>query len=137
MRTNTLFAFACKHGTNFDAFDARFFDSLGFDFVNLFVGADQFIFRIRRIHDVIASVAAHEAFTELDDFVFTLVNRLAPHSVKGAAIDFPNDHVLRHVDQLAGHVTRVSGLERGIRQTFAGAVSRDEILEHGQTFAEV
>ena len=50
---------------------------------------------------------------------------------------FLDDHVLGNVHELAGHVTGVRGLERGIGQTFAGAVRRDEVFQHGQTFAEV
>ena len=45
--------------------------------------------------------------------------------------------VLRHVDQAAGQVARVRGLERGVGQTLARAVRRDEVLEHRETFAEV
>ena len=50
---------------------------------------------------------------------------------------FADDHVLRHVHQLAGHVTGVGGLERGVGQTLAGAVRGDEVFQHGQAFAEV
>ena len=41
------------------------------------------------------------------------------------------------VDQLARQIAGVGGLERGVGQTFASAVSRNEVLEHGQSFAEV
>ena len=44
-----------------------------------------------------------------------------------------DDHVLRRIHEFAGQVTGVRGLERRIGQTFAGAVSGDEVLEHGQT----
>ena len=39
--------------------------------------------------------------------------------------------------ELAGEVAGVRGLERGVGETLAGAVGGDEVLEHGQTFAEV
>ena len=54
-----------------------------------------------------------------------------------AAIGLGDDHVLRHVDQATGQVTGVRGLQRGIRQALAGAVGRDEVLQHVQAFAEV
>ena len=38
--------------------------------------------------------------------------------------------VLRHVDQTAGQVAGVGGLERGVGEALAGAVRRDEVLEH-------
>ena len=54
-----------------------------------------------------------------------------PQSVLG------DDDVLGHVDQAPGQVARVGGLQRGVGQTLAGAVGRDEVLEHRQPFAEV
>src|SRR4029078_12167197 len=44
----------------------------------------------------------------------------------GAAIVLRDDEVLRHVDQTAGQVTGVRGLQRGVRETLAGAVGRVE-----------
>src|SRR5436853_589667 len=57
--------------------------------------------------------------------------------IDGAAIRLVDDHVMRNVAELAREVTRVSGLEGRVGQTLAGAVRRDEVLEHAQTFAEV
>ena len=51
--------------------------------------------------------------------------------------DLGDDHVLRDVDQTAGEVAGVGGLERGVGETLAGAVRRDEVLQHRQAFAEV
>ena len=45
--------------------------------------------------------------------------------------------VLRDVDEAAGQVAGVRGLERRVGETLARAVRRDEVLEHGQTLAEV
>ena len=55
----------------------------------------------------------------------------------GAAIVLRDDAVLRHVDQTAGQVARVRGLQRGVREALAGAVGRVEVFEHRQTFLEV
>ena len=54
-----------------------------------------------------------------------------------AAVVLGHDHVLRHVDQAAGQVAGVGGLERRIGQALARAVRRDEVLEHREAFAEV
>ena len=54
-----------------------------------------------------------------------------------AAVVLGDDRVLRHVDETAGQVTGVGGLERRVRQTLTGAVGGDEVLEHRETFAEV
>ena len=45
--------------------------------------------------------------------------------------------ILGDVDQTPGQVTGIGGLERGIRQSLAGAMGRVEVLEHGQPFLEV
>ena len=57
--------------------------------------------------------------------------RIVPQSV------LVDDHVLRHVHETARQVAGVGGLERRVGQTLAGAVRRDEVLEHGQAFVEV
>ena len=58
-------------------------------------------------------------------------------AVDRAAIVFADDHVLRHVDQAAGQVAGVGGLQRRIGQALARAVRGDEVLQHGEAFAEV
>src|SRR5690606_18158960 len=73
------------------------------------------------------------------------VNRLSGDIVRpadpdagfGAAVGAVDDHVLRHVDQAAGQVTRVGRTQRRVGQTFTRAVRRDEVLKRGQTLAEM
>ena len=50
---------------------------------------------------------------------------------------FADDELLRDVDETTRQVARVRGTERGVGETLAGAVRRDEVLEHGQTLTEV
>ncbi len=80
--------------------------------------------------NIVAGEAAHEALTELHHFVFAFIDRLHPNSVGGAAIGFTHNDILGHIHQLAGYIAGVSGLERRISQTFARAVSRDEVFQH-------
>ena len=58
-------------------------------------------------------------------------------AVDRAAVVLVDDHVLGDVDQTAREVAGVGGLERGVGQTLARAVRRDEVLQHRQAFAEV
>ena len=51
-------------------------------------------------------------------------------AVERAAVELGDDGVLRDVDETAGEVAGVRGLERGVGETLAGAVRRDEVLEH-------
>src|SRR5206468_1015412 len=55
----------------------------------------------------------------------------------GSAIFLSDRHVLRDVDEAAGEITGVRGLECGVGQTLTRTVRRDEVLEHRQTFTEV
>ena len=94
-------------------------------------------FGLLRIRDVVAREAADQALAQLDDLVVAFVDGLHPDAVGGAAVVLADDDVLGHVHQLAGHVTGVGGLERGVGQTLAGAVGGDEVLEHREALAEV
>src|SRR5487761_1331540 len=53
-----------------------------------------------------------------------------------AAVLLADDDVLRHVHQAPGQVPGVRGAQRGVGQALAGAVRRDEVLDHGQPLAE-
>ena len=55
----------------------------------------------------------------------------------GAAVGLADDHVLRDVDEAPGQVARVGRAERGVGEALAGAVGRDEVLEHRQALHEV
>ena len=48
-----------------------------------------------------------------------------------------DDHVLGDVDQAPGQVAGVGGAQRGVGEALAGAVGRDEVLEHRQALHEV
>ena len=135
--THPALAFAGQHRTDLDLLDVRVVDEPGLDLVHLLVRLGKQLLRLLRIRDVVARKAAHEAVAQLDHLVFAFVDSLDPDAVGRAAIFLTNNHVLRHIHQLAGHVTRVGGLERGVGQTFAGAVGRDEVLKHCEALAEV
>ena len=48
-----------------------------------------------------------------------------------------DDHVLSDVDQTPGQITRVGRPQRRVGEALAGAVGRDEVLEHRQALHEV
>ena len=54
-----------------------------------------------------------------------------------AAVVFPDDQLLGHVDEAAGQVAGVGRPQGGVGQTLPGAVRRDEVLEHGEALTEV
>ena len=53
------------------------------------------------------------------------------------AVLLADDDVLGDVDEAAREVARVGGPEGRVREALAGAVGRDEVLEHRQAFHEV
>ena len=85
-----------------------------------------------RLHDVLAEHAAEGALVqpvrrehrELDE-----VLRLA--------VLLADDHVLGDVDETPRQVARVGRAERRVGEALAGAVGRDEVLEHRQALHEV
>ena len=44
---------------------------------------------------------------------------------------------MRDVNQTTSQVTGIGSLQSGIGQTFTSTVSRDKVLQHGQTFLKV
>src|SRR5690606_34931545 len=93
--------------------------------------------RRERIDDVLQHDAAEDAVAErLDDLARVLELRDAD-AVERSAVELGDDGVLRDVDETAREVTGVRGLERRVREALTSAVRRDEVLEHGEAFAEV
>ena len=87
--------------------------------------------------DVVQADAAHDAVAQGLDDLARLDDGPDVDAVHGAAVVLGDDHVLAHVHEPAGEVARVRRLERGVGQALAGAVGRDEVLQHGEAFAEV
>ena len=71
------------------------------------------------------------------DDLAALDHRLHRQALGRAAVLLDDDAVLRHVDQPAGQIARVRGLQRRVGQTLARAVGRVEVFENGQPLLEV
>jgi hypothetical protein len=104
--------------------------------VEQLAGLDQHFVRAGAV-DVLGRHAAEHALAEALDHVAALDDRHHRQAVTGAAVRFRDHQVLRHVHEAAREVTRVRGLEGGVRQALARAVRRDEVLQDVQAFAEV
>ena len=90
-----------------------------------------------RVLDVLGAEAAQDALAERDQHVAAFDHRAQGDAARGAAVLLGDDAVLRHVDQTAGQVAGVGGLQRGVGQALAGAVGGVEVLLDGQAFLEV
>ena len=122
-------------GTNLHPLDARRLDSVGQILGDFMVDVNDDLpfvvldfLQADPADDAVAQRLYH--FARLDDGThFNAVHR--------AAVHLAYDDVLGHVHQAPSQVAGVGGLQRRVRQTLASAVGGDEVLQHGQPFAEV
>src|SRR4029077_716796 len=87
--------------------------------------------------DLFKRNAADNAVTKRLDFYARFDDGLDVDAVTGAAVRLVDDDVLGHVDEAAGQVTGVRRLQRRVRQALTCAVRGNEVLQHGEAFAEV
>ena len=127
---------AGEHRPDLDLLQSGFLDAPGSVLVDLFIGFHQHFAGVG-IDDVVQGHPAQDPVAHpLDDFA-AFHQGGDEDAVDGAAVVLGDDRVLGHVHQAAGQVTGVGGLQGRIRQTFPGAVGRDEVLQHRQAFPEV
>ena len=127
---------AGEHRTDLDLFDARFLNRVGQLLGDLVVLGDE-LFAGERIVDILLRHAADDAIAERLENVAAFHDGSDGDAVERLTILLGDDDVLGHVDQTARQVAGVGGLERRIGQTLARAVRGDEVLQHGEAFAEV
>lgn len=87
--------------------------------------------------DVVERRATEDTSAERGDDLAGVDDRRHRQTGFGSAIDMRDDAILRDVDETAGQVTGVGGLQSRICQALAGAVRRVEVLVDGQAFLEV
>ncbi len=128
---------AREHRPDLDALDAGVFDAVGQRLVE-FSGRRHDDLARRRIHDRVEGDSSDDAVAQpLDDLAARVDDGASLEAVHRPAVDFRDDHVLRDVHEAPREVPGVRGLQRGVREALAGAVRRDEVLQHGQPFTEV
>ena len=87
--------------------------------------------------DVFGEATTEQARLEHAVRVGVAEHVLDPDAAGRLAVPLAHDELLRDVDESTGQVAGVGGTQRGVGQTLARAVRRDEVLEHGQAFTEV
>src|SRR5690606_11446073 len=127
---------ARQHGPDLDRLDARRLDGLGHLLVDHLPGPnDQFA--VDRVVDIIERDVADDPVLQRLDDVFAFLERRHLDAQDRPAVLLGDRDVLRHVHEAAGEVAGIRRLQRRVRQTLPRAVRRDEVLEHGESFAEV
>src|SRR5256886_2148949 len=133
---DTLARLAGEHRAHFDLSDAHLDQVARLDVADLGAFFDERLLRVVVEH----RGGGHASGDPLEERLrerALLRDVRHPDATRGATVFGPYDHVLGHVDQPAGEITRVRGAQRRVGETLAGAVGRDEVLEHGQPFREV
>ena len=133
---NALLALAGEDGTDLDALDGRSVDGVG-DSVGDFLACSDEDFAGEGVYDVVDADAAEDALAEGSDDFIVLLYGGADEAAEGSAVFLVDDDVVSDVDETAGEVTGVGGLQGGIGETLTGTVGGDEVLEHGEAFLEV
>ena len=134
-RAHAAARLAGEHRADLDLFHARALNGGGDILVDLLVDVDHDVAVV--VLDALERNAANDAVAHGLDNLAGLNDGADVDAFAGAAIHFGDDDVLRHVDQAAGQVAGVSGLQSRIGQALTRAVGRDEVLEHREAFAEV
>src|SRR5664280_784192 len=127
--------FAGEHGADLDPLDTGRLHRTGQVFGDLLVDVNDDVAFV--VLDFLQRDAAHDTVAQRLDDLARLHDGGDVDAIDRTAIVFADDHVLRHVHQAPGQVARVRRLESGIGQSLTGAVGGDEVLQHGQAFAEV
>src|SRR5208337_2086853 len=133
--TDTAPGFAGQHGTDAHALDAGRLNGVGEFLGDFLIDIDDDA--ALEVLDLFEGDAAHDAVAQRLDFDARFDDGLDVDTVAGAAVALVDDDVLRNVDQPAGQIARIGGLERRIGKALTRAVGGDEVLQHREAFAEV
>src|SRR5262249_11751992 len=112
---NTAAGFASEHGADANALDTCGLHGVRELFCDFLVHFDNDV--AFEVLDLVERNAADDAVAERFDFDTGFDDRLDVNTFAGAAIEFVDDDVLRHVHEAAGQVAGVRGLESGVGKT--------------------
>ena len=134
--TNTALGFASKCRTDLELLVADFLQRSCSFLINELIFFKNGL-ACDRIFNGFAAGAADDTGREADHFFVSFIDRADDNAICSMAVIDRDDDILRGVDEFTCKISRVSSFESCISETFAGAVSGDEILEHGQSLTEV
>src|SRR5688500_12412631 len=134
--------FARQDAANLHLLDPGVLDAVRDVLVDELPGLDQqariaILVELVRVEHILARYAADDALAQRLDDVLPLLERRDLEAEDRTAILLGDRDVLRHVHEPPRQVAGVGGLERGIGEALAGAVRRDEVLEHAEPLTEV
>ena len=134
-RAHTRHRLAGEHRTHAHARDVRVVgDEVHPVVVDLGVARDD---RAVGEREVFGEAPAEQARLEQTPALRAGQHVFHPDAADRVARDLAHDQLLRDVDESTGQVAGVGGTERGVGETLASTVRRDEVLEDRQAFTEV
>ena len=80
---------------------------------------------------------SQDTFVQSSNNFIVILQSRTNQTTKCSTVFFIDNHIMRHVYQTAGQVSRISSLQRCIRQTFTSTVGRDKVLQHRKSFFKV
>src|SRR5690606_18925375 len=123
-----------------DLFDPGLLDRRGRRLVDHLVFVDDDLPGLRMIHGLRRHAPGDALAQRLDDLLDAagdLLDRPDLDTCRDAAVLLAHDDILGDIHQAAREVPGVRRAERRVGQALAGAVRRREVLEHGESLAEV
>ena len=138
LHANAMLDFAGENRADQNTLNVAFLDQVCKFRSEFLSGLDQktSVF-VDRVADILGAAATDQTCLQRQHHIVAFDDCADPDTLHRSAIFRTADDILRNVDELTGHVTRVSGLQSGICETLAGAVGTDEVFENGETFTEV
>src|SRR5690606_9123772 len=135
--TNTVAGITGNGGAHDQLVHTRFLDRRDQRFVEQGTARHQNILGVAGCIDVLGSYSTKNPVAQRHNHVATFDQWRDQQTLIGATVYLGHNQILSHVDQTPCQVSGVRRLQGGIRQTFTRTVSRDEVLQYVQTFAEV
>ena len=135
-RANALFGFADQRRADLGRLDFSLLDRFHHRLIDERTSRHDH-FTGRGVDDILGHGATQNTLTQRCNHRTTLNDRAHFERVGRFAVLFDDDAILRHVDQTAGEVARVRGLQRGVREALTSAVGRVEVLKNVEAFLEV
>ena len=134
-------AVACVAGdgrAHLDAVNLVLLENVALSIGDEGVRRDQDLIGLRyRISNILCGDAPEHPVAQGLDDIASGDERRYPDSVGSSAVILGDDDILRNIDETAGKVAGVRGLERGIGKSLSRAVGGDEVLQYVQSLAEV
>ena len=130
---DTALCTAHEDRTNLDALYAAVQHLLCICFCEHLVLGD-YQFAGLRIPEIVHQITSLETLCQLFDQLVAVADFVYFQTIGCTAVLFPDDNILRNVNQTTGQITRVGGTQRSIGQTLTGTTGGDEVFQNVQAF---